>query len=190
MGVYKYIRALWKNPKANLGDIWKERLVEWRKEPATLRIEHPTRIDRARSLGYRAKQGFIIVRARLTRGGRMREQIRSGRRPKHNRRVKILGKNYQQVAEERVARKYPNCEVLNSYEVGIDGLNIWYEIILVDRESPVIKADKRISWITTEHGRAARGLTSAGRRSRGLMNKGKGAEKVRPSQRANSRLAK
>ena len=35
-----------------------------------------------------------------------------------------------------------------------------------------------------------RGLTSAGKKGRGLMYKGKGAEKVRPSVRANSKKAK
>jgi large subunit ribosomal protein L15e len=190
MGVYKYVRDLWKDPKNNLGQIWKDRLVEWRKEPVSIRIERPTRIDRARSLGYKAKQGYVIVRQRLTRGGRMREKIRHGRRPKHFRRKLVLGKNYQQVAEERAAKIYPNCEVLNSYYVGIDGISLWYEIILVDTSHPAIKADKRIAWITEKRGRASRGLTSAGRRARGLRNKGKGAEKIRPGQRANKRLAK
>ncbi len=46
-------------------DAWRKRLAEWRKEPAVLRIDRPTRIDRARSLGYKAKQGFLIVRQTL-----------------------------------------------------------------------------------------------------------------------------
>ena len=58
--------------------------------------------------------------------------------------------NYQSVAEQRTVDKYPNCEVLNSYYVGQDGTHFWYEIILVDRDSPTILADKNINWIT-EH---------------------------------------
>ena len=181
MSLYKYVRKLWTNPKKNLKEIWSNRLIEWRKEPVTIRIERPTRIDAARSLGYKAKQGYLVVRQRLIRGGRKRPDIKGGRRPKHSTQRKVLSKNYQQIAEERANKKYKNCEVLNSYYAGKDGKHFWYEVILVDKMHPSIIADKRISWISEKKhtGRAFRGLTSAGRRSRGLLNKGKGAEKVR-----------
>ena len=181
MSLYKYVRRLWKNPKKNLKEIWSKRLIEWRKEPVTIRIERPTRIDAARSLGYKAKQGYVIVRQRLFRGGRQKPDIKGGRRSKHSTQRKDLSKNYQQIAEERANKKYKNCEVLNSYYAGKDGKHFWYEVILVDKMHPSIIADKRISWISEKKhtGRAFRGLTSAGRRSRGLLNKGKGAEKVR-----------
>ena len=187
MGMYKYIRQAWKKPKESLGDLWQQRIIKWRNEPATLRIERPTRLDRARSLGYKAKPGFVIVRQRVDRGGRQRPQIRHPRRSKAMSRRKDLTMNYQAVAENRAARKYPNCEVLNSYYVGEDGLKYWYEIILVDRHNPSIVSDDRISWIMGHKGRSERGLTSAGRRGRGLLNKGKGAEKIRPSLRAHDR---
>ncbi|MBI2657590.1 50S ribosomal protein L15e [Candidatus Woesearchaeota archaeon] len=186
MGMYKYIRDIWKKQE-NLGDLWQKRIIEWRQEPATIRVERPTRIDRARSLGYRAKPGFIVVRQRVDRGGRQRPQIRHPRRPKAMSRRKDLTLNYQAVAENRAARKYPNCEVLNSYYAGQDGLNYWYEIILVDRSNPSVMSDKRISWIAGHKGRSQRGLTSAGTRARGLLHKGKGAEKMRPSLRAHDR---
>ena len=185
MGMYQYIREAWKKPREL--DFWQQRLVKWREEPATLRIERPTRLDRARSLGYKAKPGFVIVRQRVNRGGRQRPQIRHPRRSKAMSRRKDLTMNYQQVAENRTARKYPNCEVLNSYYAGEDGLHYWYEIILVDRFNPSVMADPKISWIMNHKGRSERGLTSAGRRSRGLLNKGKGAEKIRPSLRAHDR---
>ncbi len=193
MGMYQYIREAWKKPKENLGDLWKRRLVRWRREDSTVRVERPTRIDRARSLGYKAKPGFIIVRQRVPRGGRMREKFhKSGRRPKTRRRKKVVSKNYQQVAEERANKKYPNCEVLNSYYVAEDGKYGWYEIILVDKANPSILADKKINWIADKQHtrRVYRGLTGAGRKSRGLTKKGKGTEKIRPSQRANMRKAK
>jgi len=60
MGVYKHIRELWKQPKKNLGELWKQRLILWRRGEATVKIKHPTRLDRARSLGYKAKQGVFI----------------------------------------------------------------------------------------------------------------------------------
>jgi large subunit ribosomal protein L15e len=187
MGMYKHIRELWKSPKENLKEVWKNRLIQFRREPVTLRIERPTRLDKARSLGYKAKQGIIIVRQRVLRGGHIRPDIKGGRKPKNSRQSMVGAKNYQRIAEERANKKYVNCEVMNSYLVAHDGKHLWYEIILVDRDSPQVRADKNISWITQDHHhkRAYRGLTSAGKKGRGLRNKGKGAEKIRPSIRAN-----
>ena len=189
MGMYKQIRDLWKKPKANLSDLWRQRLIKWRKENSTTRIEKPTRIDRARSLGYKAKPGFIIVRQRIKRGGSMRPNTMAGRRSKHSRRRMVLAKSYQRIAEEHADKKYPNCEVLNSYWVAKDGIYYWYEVILVDKSHPSSLADKNINWIKNRQhkARAYRGLTSAGRKSRGLRNKGIGAEKIRPSLRAKKR---
>ncbi len=191
MGVYKYIQTLWKKPKKNMPELWKQRLVTWRREPVTVRIERPTRLDKARSLGYKSLQGFVLVRQRVNRGGRMRPKMRKGRRPKTQRRKKIVAKSHQTIAEERSNKKYPNCEVLNSYWVAEDGKYKWYEIILIDPEHPVIKSRKNLKWINEpqHRGRVYRGLTSSGRKSRGLRNKGKGAEKVRPSLRAKGRKA-
>jgi len=190
MSLYKQIRNLWKNPKSTIKDLQRERLIQWRKDPVVVKLEHPTRLDRARALGYKAKQGFVLTRIRIGRGGRMRPLIRKGRRSKHRRRKKIVSKNYQQIAEERVAKKYTNLQVLNSYLVGKDGVNYFYEVILVDPFHKVIESDKNINWIcSNKHkGRVFRGKTSAGRKGRGLRgNKGKGAEKLRPSLRAHGR---
>jgi len=187
MGLYQHIRELWKRPKDSLKELNKERLIAWRKEPSTIRIERPTRLDRARSLGYRAKEGIIVVRQRVSKGGRMREKFHGGRRPRHMRRKKIVAKGYQQIAEERANRKYTNCEVINSYKVAEDGLYYWYEIIMADRYNPNIINDKQLGWVLFSKGKAYRGLTSAGRKSRGLNKKGIGAEKIRPSLRAKGR---
>ncbi|MBW2988772.1 50S ribosomal protein L15e [Candidatus Woesearchaeota archaeon] len=166
MSMYKYIREAWKQPKRNLGELWQKRIVEWKKQPATIRIDKPTRIDRARSLGYKAKQGFIVVRQRVMRQKRQRPKFSSGRRSKHMRRKKIVKMSYGWISEQRAQKKFVNCTVLNSYPVGEDGKYFWYEVILVDRAHPSIKADKNISWICEKRGRAARGLTSAARRSK------------------------
>lgn len=185
MSMYKYIRKVWKQPKANMPELWRERLISWRREPTTIRIERPTRLDKARSLGYKAKPGFIIVRQKVIRGGHTRERARK-RRSKNMRTRIVLAKSYQVIAEERANKKYPNCEVLNSYEVAKDGMHYWYEIILVDTANPSILADNHINWIAErqQKGRVFRGLTAAAKRSRGLYNKGKGAEQLRPSKSA------
>ena len=185
MGLYKYIREAWNRPQEGLGDVWQQRLIAWRKEPVSIRLEHPTRLDRAHSLGFKAKQGFVIVRHRVLRGGHTRHQIRKGRRPKHYGTRLNLRKNYQQISEDRVQKDYKNLVVLNSYWVAQDGKYFWYEVILVDPEHPVIKADATINWICQNRQRAYHGRTSAGKKSRGISgHHGKGAEKVRPSQRA------
>jgi len=192
MGLYKYVRELWKRPKENLGELWQQRLIAWRREPSTIRVKRPTRIDRARSLGYKAKPGFVVVRQRVKRGGRQSPQLKKGRRSKRQSRRKDLRISYQVVAETRAAKKYSNLEVLNSYWVAKDGIYYWYEVILVDKSHPAIIADKNIGWISEKKHtrRAFRGLTSAARKSRGLLRKGKGAEKIRPSLRANLRKAR
>jgi len=156
-GIYQFIRELWKKPK----EMYKSRLVKWRRQPTVIRLDKPTRIDRARGLGYRAKQGFVIVRARIKRGGRKRPLYgKRGRKPKKSGMVKYTSKkSLKRIAEERVARKYPNLEVLNSYQVAEDGQHIWYEIILVDPNHPVIKNDPKINWICNQKRRVFRGLT-------------------------------
>lgn len=188
MGISKYLREAWKKPKKAINENQRERLQQWRREHATVRVDYPTRLDRARSLGYKAKQGIIVVRQRVPKGGYMRvSPVARGRKPKNVRWFKVLGKNMSTIAEERAVRSYPNMEVLNSYYVGEDGKHKWYEVILVDKNHPGIKADKDLKWIAEkQHNRRVhRGLTSAGKKARGLRRKGKGAEKVRPSVRAN-----
>lgn len=187
MGIYKYIREAWKKPK---GENQTQRFQEFRKLGATVRVKKPTRLDRARSLGYKAKQGIFVVRQRIGKGGHKRPKITGGRRTAHSSQRMTLSKSHQSVAEERAARKYPNSEVLNSYYVGEDGLHVWYEVIMVDPTKMV--KQKKFKWIIApQHTRRVyRGKTSAGRKSRGLHKKGKGAEKVRPSQKANKRRTK
>jgi large subunit ribosomal protein L15e len=183
MALYKYIKEAWKQPVKGLNDLWYSRLVQWRAEPPTIRIEHPTRLDKARALGFRAKPGIFIVRQRIDRGGHTRERIQGGRTPRKFGIRMNLEQNYQWVCEQRAARQYPNCEVLNSYWVAKDGTNYWYEVIMIDKAHPAILADPTLKWMAkpANRRRVFRGLTSAGKKARGLRNKGIGAEKARPS---------
>ena len=178
--MYGYVRDAWKKPaESGVKKLLWERMQTWRRQGAVVRLERPTRIDRARELGYKAKQGIIVVRASIRRGGWMHEQ-----RCRTNRmgmRKATPGKNLQSIAEERVATRYPNMEVLNSYWVGQDGKSKYYEVILVDRNSPSVLADKNLAWVADTRGRVFRGKTSSGRKARGLHNRGTGTEKCRPS---------
>jgi large subunit ribosomal protein L15e len=127
----------------------RERVIIWRRQPTIVRIQKPTRIDRARRLGYKAKKGFVMVRVRVRRGGRRKPRPKMGRRQKRMGVKKYTpAKSIKLIAEERVARKYPNLEVLNSYWVWEDGISKWFEVILVDANSPSIRSDKDIGWIS------------------------------------------
>jgi len=195
MGVMKHLGEVWKRPKANIPSAHRrERMTGWRREPVFQRVERPTRLDAARRLGYKSKQGITVVRTRVRRGGLRKGKIHMKRKPSKAGIKKItMGKSIQRIAEERTSKRYPNLEVLNSYWVGEDGKNKFYEVIMIDPHHPAIKSDKQLSWIATgasHRGRAERGLTSAGKRGRGLHKKGKGAEKLRPSLKANKNRGK
>ncbi len=182
-GLYHYLRAAWKKPNAK--DL-RERMILWRNEGSVVKVEKPLRLDRARALGYKAKKGIIVARVKVVRGGHYRARPNKGRRSKRMTINKNLKVNYQWIAEQRAQKSFHNLEVLNSYQIGRDGVHYFYEVILVDPKQPEIAGDRTLKWIAKpEHKkRVLRGKTSAGRRARGLRNKSPTA-KVRPSVRSN-----
>jgi large subunit ribosomal protein L15e len=132
---------MWKNNSDEL----KSKAIAWRAEPTIHRIERPSRLDRARRLGYKAKQGIVVVRTRVGRGGMRKQRPVAGRRPKHIGVVHIKqGINMRKVAERRVSEKFPNLEVMGSYYLHKDGMNIWYEVILADTAHPAIAKDREM----------------------------------------------
>ena len=139
---------------------------EWRRGHAIQRIERPTNISRAKSVGYKAKKGVVLARVRIRKGGRKRPKPAGGRKPKKAGRFFTTRHSLQSVAEKRVNRKYPNLEVVNSYKVGQDGQFKYFEVIMVDRDHPSIKNDKKYKNLKGK--RAFRGKTSASKKSRGL----------------------
>jgi large subunit ribosomal protein L15e len=123
------------------GDIL-QRAIKFRKEPTIVRLEHPSRLDRARMLGFKAKEGVAVVRIRIKRGGMRRKRPTSGRRPKHLGVLRIKSSvSAQQVAERRVRERYPNMKVLGSYLVWADGLWSWFECVVIDPHNPAVRAD-------------------------------------------------
>ncbi len=171
-GMYGKISEVWKKKNEALKGLLKERLMDWRREHTVERVEKPTRLDRARALGYKAKQGYVVSRVRVRKGGRRRTLYgRRGRKPSKAGLVKFTeGKSDRWIAEEKAARRFPNLEVLNSYQVGEDGQNKWFEVILVDKNHPAIKSDPKINWVLNpaNRRRVFHGLTSAGKKARGL----------------------
>ncbi|MBI2084785.1 MAG: 50S ribosomal protein L15e [Candidatus Aenigmarchaeota archaeon] len=170
-GMYQFLREAWKKPKESLGDAYKQRLIEFRTEHVVTRVERPTRLDRARELGYKAKLGYVIARVRVKKGGRRRRKPDKGRKPKKAGLVHFTPKkSLQWIAEEKAQRRFSNLEVLNSYWVVGDGKHDWYEIILINPNHPSIVNDPKTAWIRNpaNRRRVYHGLTSQGKRSRGL----------------------
>jgi large subunit ribosomal protein L15e len=161
---YTFMKETWENMgKSEM----REKSNEWKKAHVIERIERPSKLYRARSLGYRAKQGFVVVRVRVRKGGRNRKAIRKGRHPTNVGLVRFTtSMSKQAAAERRSMKKFPNMEVLNSYKAGEDGRYHYFEVIMVDPHHPSIKAGRNTMWISGQRGRAYRGLTSAARKSR------------------------
>jgi len=123
----------------------RQKAVIWRNENAVTRVEKPSRIARARRLGYKAKQGIIVIRMRVGTGGMRKQRPRGGRRPKHLGVTKIKADvSMKQVSERRVLERYPNMKLLGSYFLYKDGMHYWFEIILADPSHPRIAKDKEI----------------------------------------------
>ena len=156
---------------------YKDKLIAWRKAPVMERVERPTNIPAARAKGYKAKKGIIIVRIRIRRSSGMHERVRMGRRPKRmgSRKIKRR-KSIQWIAEERVSKKYPGLEVLNSYWVGEDGQHKYYEVILVNPKEPGIKKDKDLKWITekSQQKRVLRAKTASAKKAKRKTKSGGG----------------
>jgi large subunit ribosomal protein L15e len=192
--MYAFVREAWKVPaKSGVKELLWNRMQEWRREGSVVRIERPTRIDRARNLGYKAKQGIAVARVQVRRGGRRASRyVRARRSARMGKNRLTAGKSIQRIAEERASKKFPNMEVLNSYWVGQDGKLKYYEVILVDGHNPSIRADKNLAWMAdpVHRGRAERGKTSAGLKGRGMLYRGKGTEKTRPSIRSHANQGK
>ena len=89
-GAYKYLEELWKKKQSDtMRFLQRVRAWEYRQLPSIVRVPHPTRIDKARRLGFKVvsymlrnstilhaglqtKQGYVIYRVRVRRGGRKR----------------------------------------------------------------------------------------------------------------------
>merc|ERR1711979_177682 len=191
MGAYRYLQELWKKKQCEaMQFVLRLRTWEYRQLPVVHRCSRPSRPDKARRLGYKAKQGYVVYRAAVRRGGR-KTMVAKGivyGKPASQGVNKIKAtRNFRSLAEERVGRRCGALRVLNSYWVGQDGTYKYYEIIMVDPHHNAIRNDPRINWICNpvHNHRELKGNTGAGRKSRGLLVRGNRDNKKRPSRKAN-----
>ncbi len=140
--MYSQISKTWQGIFSEKAGDMRARAVVLRREPAILRLERPSRLDRARAVGYKAKEGVVVVRARVSRGGMRRQRPTSGRRPKHMGVLKIKSAvSSKSVAERRVSERFPNMKLLGSYPIWQDGMFAWFECVLIDPRHPAITKD-------------------------------------------------
>jgi len=191
MGVYKYQQELWRKKQSDvMRFLLRVRCWQYRQLASVHRASRPTRPDKARRLGYKAKQGWVIYRVRIRRGGR-KKPVPKGQvygKPKSVGINQLKNqRSLQAVAEERVGRKCKALRILSSYWVGQDSTYKFFEVICADPNHKAIRHDPDSQWIVNpvhKH-REMRGLTSANRKSRGL-GKGHGYSKtIGGSRRAN-----
>ncbi len=166
MGAYDRIKDSFIEGYKGRSEQYQGRLLEWRSGQPIVRVGKPTNIARARELGYKAKQGIIIARAKVRGGKKKRRHFDGGRKPSKTGRFYSRAKSLQAIAEERAARRFSNYEVLSSYFVGRSGSDAFFEVIMADPRNPSIKNDRAYRG-AARRGRAFRGLTKQGRKYRG-----------------------
>nr|POE53600.1 60s ribosomal protein l15 [Quercus suber] len=180
MGAHKYLEELAKKKQSDvMRFLLRVRCWELRQLNVIHRASRPSRPDKARRLGYKAKQGYVVYRVRVRRGGRKRPVPKGATYGKPtNQGVNQLKyqRSLKSTAEERVGRRCANLRVLNSYWINQDSTYKYYEVILVDPQHKAIRRDPRINWIVNpvhKH-RESRGLTATGKKSRGRVARGEG----------------
>ena len=194
-GLYHHVRETWKRPKDALShDLRRDRMASWRRDPVVLRIDRPTRLDAARrESGYKAKQGVIVCRTRVRRGGLRKGGPHEAKALKAGVSKITMAKSIQRISRRRA--RQPSLPEPRGPELLL-GRSGWASQVLRGHpHRPVPPFDRqrqatRLGGWYLHRGRAARGKTSAGKRGRGLHNKGKGAEKLRPSLKAHQNLGK
>lgn len=144
--MYSLLGRVRRQPPPTLAEVTKNRLIQWRREPAIVRVDKPTKLVRARSLGYSDKQGFVVVRVRVRRGGFSKLRPRSGRRQKAMGVVRHkVSVSLGEEAISRLKKVYPNMHPLGTYLVGMDGRYSWFEAILLDPYHPSVNRDRNLS---------------------------------------------
>lgn len=69
--ILQYLEELHKKKQSDvLRFLLRVRCWEYRQLPGLVRLNRPSRPDKARRMGFKAKQGYVVYRVRVRRGGR------------------------------------------------------------------------------------------------------------------------
>merc|ERR1712131_92003 len=125
-------------------------IVEARQNDEVHRVERPTYLERARKLGYKAKQGYSIWVVKIGKGDAFRDYNNGNTRGKcvnagiHQIKPSL---NKQAEAEQIIGKKLGSLRVLGSYKIGCDLKSHYFEVIMVDPMHNAIRNDYKINWI-------------------------------------------
>merc|ERR1712110_198099 len=151
MGAYKYMNEIWRKKQSEtMRYLQRVRVWQYRNLNTIHRASRPTRPEKARRLGYKASQGFVVYRIRMRRGGRKKPVPKGATmgKPVHQGVFVQFARRLQSVAEERVGRHCGALRVMNSYWVGEDSTYKYFEVILVDPNHNGIRNNPKLQWIT------------------------------------------
>merc|ERR1711981_341395 len=189
MSAYKYLEMLYRHKSSDMSRFLNRvRSWEYRQLPAVCAVNVPTRVEKARKLGYKATPGYCVFRVRVRKGDKVR-QVKKGivyGKPRNagvhqQKSFRGLQLEAERMAEQSIAA---GTRILNSYYVAKDGIYKYYEVLAVHPGCENIRRDPKINWICDQkhRNRAQRGITQAGQKNRGLRTKRKGTKHaVRPS---------
>merc|ERR1712036_70281 len=131
MGAYAYLAELSNRKQSDVARfLSRVRCWNYRQLNVIHRATRPSRLDKARRLGYKAKQGFVVYRVRVRRGNRKRPVPKGATYGKPtNQGVNQLKyqRSLKSTAEERVGRRCANLRVLNSYWINQDSTYKYFE---------------------------------------------------------------
>ena len=167
MDAYKYIQEQWRKKQSDvMRFLLRVRCWQYCQLSAVHGAPCPTWRDKARQLGYKAKQGYIIYRIHVHHGGRkclVPKGATYGKPVHHGVNQLKFARSLQSIAEERVGHNCGALRVLNSYWVGEDSTYRFFEVVLIDPFYEVIRRNPDTQSITkpVHKQREMCGLTSA-----------------------------
>uniref|UniRef100_A0A3Q7I298 Ribosomal protein L15 n=1 Tax=Solanum lycopersicum TaxID=4081 RepID=A0A3Q7I298_SOLLC len=73
MDAYTYVSELWRKKQSDvMRFLQRVRCWEYRQLLSMVRVTRPTKPDKVRRLGHKAKKGYVVYRVRVKRSGRKR----------------------------------------------------------------------------------------------------------------------
>jgi ribosomal L15 len=91
MGFYKYSQEVWRKKQSDvMRFLLRLRTWEYRQLNVIHRVARPTRPEKARRLGWKCKQGYVIYRIRVRRGCRKKQVPKGSNQSKMTSQLKFI----------------------------------------------------------------------------------------------------